>query len=147
MTSPVSAACGLYCGSCRIYLETAKGKTFPGDGGPLTCRGCRSDVNPPWCASCGLKACAKRKGIEFCSRCSEFPCADFVAFRDDPRYPYHTETPEHLHAIAELGEGEWLRRMEAKWRCPACGTPRAWFDRKCESCGAPLPGFVAPAHA
>ncbi len=143
--NPVSAYCGLYCGSCRTYIETAKGRSFSTDAGPVTCKGCRSDVNPPWCAGCVLKACARRRGVDFCDRCSEYPCADFVAFRDDPRYPYHVETPEHLRTISELGEQAWLALMQAKWRCIGCGEPRAWFDRSCERCGGSLPGFRRPA--
>ncbi len=83
--------------------------------------------------------------MDFCDRCGEYPCADYVGFRDDPRYPYHTENPDHLSAIAELGEQAWLALMEAKWRCTSCGAPRAWFDRTCERCGSALPGFAKPA--
>ncbi len=147
MLSPVSACCGLYCASCRVYLETARGTPLPGEDGPLVCGGCRSDANPPWCAECGLKACARRKGVEFCDRCGEYPCDAYVGFRDDPRYPYHVEAPEHLRAIAERGEAAWLREMEAKWRCGACGEPRAWFDQACTRCGRPLPGFARPPTA
>lgn len=147
MPSPISAYCGLYCASCRVYLESSKGTPLQGDAGPMICRGCRSEVNPPWCAGCALKACARRKGVEFCDRCGEYPCPDYLAFRDDPRYPYHVETPGHLRTIAAMGEEEWLRRMEAKWRCGACGEPRAWFDLECTRCRSPLPGFARPAGA
>lgn len=148
MPSPVSAYCGLFCGSCRVQLETARGEALPIEGlGDVTCHGCRSDRNPPWCAGCKLKACARRKGVEFCDRCEEYPCADFAAFRDDLRYPYHAEVPEHLRTIAEEGEPEWLRRMDARWRCRVCGEPRAWFDLACGRCNAPLPGYARPPEA
>jgi hypothetical protein len=36
------------------------------------CRGCREgDCKFP---KCGVLACSKAKGIEFCSQCDEFPC-------------------------------------------------------------------------
>lgn len=49
--------CGLYCGSCKLYLREK-------------CGGCkikRSEICPIW-------KCAEEKGLEFCSECDYFPC-------------------------------------------------------------------------
>ncbi len=146
MPSPVAAYCGLYCGACPLFLETARrpAGTAPAPG-EQRCLGCRSDVNGSWCAQCGLKRCAREKGLDFCGACAEFPCPDWRGFRDDPRYPYHVETGDHLRAIAEAGEAEWLRRMERKWTCPTCGARADWYARSCPRCAAAMPGFSRPA--
>jgi hypothetical protein len=146
MPSLVSAYCGLYCGSCARFLETARRPAGAvAAPGQEPCLGCRSDVNSPWCAQCNLKRCARGKGVEFCGECAEYPCADLRAFRDDPRFPYHAEVGDHLRTIAEHGEAEWLRRMERKWTCPTCGAKADWYSRSCPRCAGPMPGFSRPA--
>ncbi|MHA1168905.1 MAG: DUF3795 domain-containing protein [Candidatus Hodarchaeales archaeon] len=54
----LAAACGLYCGFCRYYMNES-------------CKGCGSEDR----ADCTLlKCCRIDKGLVFCSECDEFPC-------------------------------------------------------------------------
>ncbi len=145
MPRPVAAYCGLYCGACPLFLETVRRPAGePAAPGQERCLGCRSEVNGSWCAQCSLKRCAREKGVEFCDRCGEFPCPDWIAFRDDPRYPYHVEATDHLRTVAERGEDAWIRLMERKWTCAVCGARADWWSRTCSRCGKKMPGFERP---
>ena len=65
---PTIGVCGLDCGLCpRYYTE-----------GTSRCPGCYgpdfSDKHP----SCGfITCCVKKKGLEVCAECSDFPCSRF----------------------------------------------------------------------
>jgi hypothetical protein len=139
------AYCGLYCGACPHLVATEKQDedTLKVLAQRATisledahCHGCKSDQVAIWCRDCNLKTCARRKGVDFCSECDEYPCADFIAFRDTPDYPYHAPTPGHLQTIAENGLVYWLDEQDTRWRCPMCQTRFNWFDTTCPECGS-----------
>ena len=136
-----AAYCGLYCGACPVFLATrTDGGLAATDGTRLACDGCRSDRLPPWCAECGLKACARKKGLAFCGECSEYPCVPYAGFRDAREFPYHLDCPGYLKAIKAIGAAAWLSSMEEKYRCPACSKPISGGGGSCPSCGSPVPG-------
>ncbi len=66
---PTLGCCGIDCGLCpRFYTE-----------GTSRCPGCGGEgfgrVHP----SCFfLTCCARRRGLEVCAQCAEFPCAKFI---------------------------------------------------------------------
>ncbi len=130
--------CGLYCGACPALLETKAGAA------QTACRGCRSDQNPEWCRTCGLKACARGKNVEFCFACPEYPCADLEEFKTSAEYPYHSEVYGYMETIREEGKPAWLKNMKARWSCPACGREASWWDTACPDCGAKLNGYEKP---
>jgi hypothetical protein len=94
--------CGLFCGSCGIYLATKNGteKKFAEENNmPLemvSCYGCRTDKNPVWCTQCKLKSCARNRGFDFCYECADYPCENLEAFKNDPLYPYHLEVYDYM---------------------------------------------------
>jgi hypothetical protein len=140
-----AAYCGLFCGACPDYLATrSAGGPRIIDGKPIACDGCRSGRQPAWCAECGLKACAARKGLAFCGECAEYPCAPYAGFRDAGEYPYHLDCPAHLKAIGSMGAAPWVQSMEEKYRCPRCAKPVSWWSGTCPSCGSPTPGYRKP---
>jgi hypothetical protein len=142
-----AAYCGLFCGACPVFLATrAEGGLATEDGSRIACDGCRSERLPSWCAECGLKACAKKKGLAFCGECSDFPCDPYAGFRDAKEYPYHLDCPGYLKAIASMGAAAWLSSMEEKYRCPRCAKPISWWSGMCPSCGSPVPGYRKPAR-
>jgi len=55
------------------------------------------------------------------------------------------EVGDHLRAIGEVGEAEWLRRMARKWTCATCGQRADWYARSCPRCAGAMPGFARPA--
>ncbi|MBP7401559.1 MAG: DUF3795 domain-containing protein [Clostridia bacterium] len=136
-----SAVCGLYCDSCGIYIATteepgrlpaiaaSKGTTSEG----VRCLGCRSAVLYPFCRDCRMKACAARKGIDFCGSCDEYPCGilqDFQRLK-----PHRIELFESLEDIRDHGEDAWRARMDPEYRCAACGTVNTIYDLECRNCG------------
>jgi hypothetical protein len=54
-TANLATPCGVYCGSCRFYMNE-------------TCKGCASK-------KCGVrKCCVDKCGLDFCTQCDHFPC-------------------------------------------------------------------------
>ncbi len=106
-----SAYCGLYCDACPNYI-----KTMAGEHVDEPCMGCRSETLTKWCTICNLKACAIEKGIDFCSKCTQYPCTKLMAFKEDDKYPYHDDVIEHLVMIAYEGEEGWREKMDSKYR-------------------------------
>jgi hypothetical protein len=140
-----AAYCGLFCGACPVFLATRAEGGLKAEGGALlSCDGCRSERLPVWCAQCSLKTCARKKEIEFCGDCGQYPCADYAGFRDSADYPYHSECPGYLSSIKAEGWKAWLESMERMWSCAECGRPASWWDRICPSCRSAMPGFQKP---
>ncbi len=107
MANEWMAACGLDCESCSIrripfddaaleectawfremgWLKAGEGKAEILDRG-MYCNGCRGDRTVHWSVddegrvSCGiLECCVDRKGLSYCSECSEFPCERMTAW-------------------------------------------------------------------
>lgn len=129
--------CGLYCAACPSY-----GK------GSEPCEGCKSDnVRPGWCSRCSLKACARAKGLDYCSECSDYPCGKLIDFANDPDYPYHSEIYEYQALIRGKGKEKWLEEMKKRWSCPRCGTPFNWWTLICGKCGYQVNGYkVSSPH-
>ncbi len=51
------AACGLYCGACKRYLEER-------------CPGCRENAKATWCR---IRSCCQERHLASCAECGEFP--------------------------------------------------------------------------
>jgi hypothetical protein len=130
--------CGLYCGACPMLLETRAGTA------KAACHGCKTDQNPRWCADCGLKACARGKGLDFCYACADYPCKDLEGFQTSAEYPYHREVYDYMKIIEKEGKDAWLEKMKARWSCPACAQDSSWWDVSCKKCGAGLNGYIKP---
>ncbi len=139
------AYCGLCCGGCSNFQATREGRELEMAalaGQPvqaITCQGCKTDTVAAWCAECGIRACAGKKGIGYCIECADFPCADWKAFETDPKYVYHLEALPNMKAIKARGLAAWLKEQDRRWRCPSCGERISWWDKACKACGAALP--------
>jgi predicted RNA-binding Zn-ribbon protein involved in translation (DUF1610 family) len=145
----LDAYCGLYCGACPAMLAHQNGElealaeSIGMEPEDARCLGCKSEKVASFCASCKIRQCASDKGFDFCFRCEELPCAPFVAFRDDERYPYHAAVPKNLARVQEVGAATWLEEQRVRWRCPACGAQFAWQDETCKNCGQPVSNYKA----
>lgn len=133
--------CGLYCGSCPQFLA-AKSGTLP--AGQIECHGCRSGQTAEWCSECGIKNCARNKGIEFCLQCDEYPCGRMKEFASDSDYPYHGEVYSYLDTIKRRGKDAWVAEMKKRWSCATCGREASWWGLSCEECGSALSGYKKP---
>ena len=72
-TYPTLGCCGLDCGLCPRHYSA----------GPSRCPGCCGpsffNVSP----GCGtITCCVKKKGLEVCAQCDEFPCSRFASWLD-----------------------------------------------------------------
>ncbi len=126
--------CGLYCGLCasrsRIPQQAAAlrhsmteagwlfwGHTVAGfaefwgfldglaDGG---CPGCRADGGYP---QCHIRICARERGFDLCSQCSDFPCSHVEAL--GRRYPTLIADNRRLQTV---GLARWLAEQEERAR-------------------------------
>ncbi len=137
------AVCGLYCGACRVVQCNEDGsvdalaKEWGKDPEGLVCRGCKSDVLAAFCRDCDFKSCAASKGVEYCSECSEFPCAVLIEFRDDDA-AHHSAVVRNSVAMREQGIPAWLESQRDRWDCPECGTRFWWYAKTCKTCGLAL---------
>ncbi len=127
--------CGLYCGLCadraRIPKRAAAlqeamaeegwpywGHTVPGftefwrflEGLHATggCPGCRAGGGFP---QCQIRVCARERGLELCSRCSDFPCDHIEAL--GARYPTLIADNRRLQAV---GLEQWLSEQQERAR-------------------------------
>jgi hypothetical protein len=146
----IAAACGLYCGACPVYIanagvtnldEIAAERNLPRE--EIVCEGCQGGKVTVWCRTCVMRRCPKGQRKAFgatqtCAVCPDFPCADYVEFRDDPAFPYHLDAPLNLEALRVQGRHTWLDRQAAAFACPSCGRRLSWWDKNCPVCARPV---------
>ena len=101
----------------------------------LSCHGCKTETTAVFCTDCGMRACARKRGLPSCGDCGEYPCEMLVSFQAD-RHPHHSAVLKNLKTIKEKGLDAWLEEQRARWTCPGCGTRFTWYDVKCPECGA-----------
>jgi hypothetical protein len=128
----LAGPCGFYCGTCRHYLARAKGllrekKLKHG------CRGCRiQDKNCAWVKrDCAL---LRKKQIDFCFECNEFPCANLGKFDERHRRDDGVSPIANLLRIQKIGVERWLEEQAGEWRCSQCGGTICVIDRQCYDC-------------
>ncbi len=105
MSKPVSkyliAACGLNCKNCDIYLASEnpdiarsianwfkKEKDIDVKLEDIYCSSCKGDRAKHWSPDCWiLECCVDKKGLEFCSKCEEFPYDKLINWANtSPKY-------------------------------------------------------------
>lgn len=136
MNDTILGYCGLYCGECLVFQNTAKGlKTELDPGVAVTCGGCNSQELTPWCTDCTIKNCCRGKGIRYCQLCSEYPCGIITEFINNSKYPYHKRVPESMQRLTQIGFDAWQEEEENRTKCSGCGKKVNWFEEKCTICG------------
>lgn len=132
--------CGMYCGACPNLLATREGKA----DADQTCHGCKSERPASYCATCGIKACARRKGIEFCDRCDGMATCELIrAFVSDTQFPYAQCAIKNLGVIQTEGLIRWLEMQEKRWQCGNCGSAFSWYHETCPRCGLAVASYKA----
>jgi len=136
------AACGLYCGSCGIYLATQENNTekllqyaivLNQSFGETLCDGCKSDRKSAHCdRKCLFVTCTQNKGIEFCGTCREYPCKDLIEFQ--LKMPHRIEILESQNRLKEIGWEQWLIEMKENYSCPQCNAVNSAYDIACRKC-------------
>jgi len=139
----LAASCGLYCGSCGIYLASQENDTekllqyalvLNQSLNETFCDGCRVDRKSAHCSKmCLFINCTFEKGIEFCGACPEFPCKELKDFQS--RMPHRVEILESQNRLKEIGWEQWLIEMKENYSCPQCNTVNSAYDILCRNCG------------
>jgi len=121
--------CGLYCGSCPLYLArtdvTLRAKIAERQGIPvekvLVCAGCRPlrGLIPVLGleAVCETYACAvDDKKVEFCYECEDFPCLKLAPCADRAQEIPHNTKVYNLILLRKEGIDAWLERYPTLMR-------------------------------
>jgi len=138
--------CGIYCGACSIamYSKTGRADEFVAclGGVPkeeLSCGGCKSDNIYAGCKACGLRRCAREKGIEHCIDCADYPCKSYRTWQTVAKLlPHLHGAAASLKNIKLDGVDHWLDVQKKRWSCPDCGTSFSWYATACYKCGRSL---------
>jgi len=103
---PTLGCCGLDCGLCPRYYSA----------GPSRCPGCCGlgffGVSP----GCGtITCCVKKKGLEVCAQCDEFPCSRFASWLDkwwlEDSVVTHRKIRPNMDFIKEHGLEKFLEQQ------------------------------------
>ena len=106
---PTLGCCGLDCGLCPRYYSA----------GPSRCPGCCGpgffEVSP----GCGtITCCVKKKGLEVCAQCDEFPCPKFTSWLDkltiEDSFLTHQKIKSNLYFIKEQGLDKFLKQQKKR---------------------------------
>jgi hypothetical protein len=88
------------------------------------CPGCRQGGGPPFC---GIRKCAKNKGLDLCARCDEFPCHRIKSLAKG----YINLIPD-MQRMKEIGFDAWFEEQQKR-----AETGFVYSDIRC-------PGYEVP---
>lgn len=146
------APCGLYCGTCGIYLATRDENTkfkavlsrMYGTPPEMTaCLGCMQTSKDAtifgYCEMCAVRECAGEKGFYSCHQCEDWPCQHFTDFE----FPIGVRVreraiPSWQQKVSELGHEQgcvaWARSEVELYHCSGCGEPLFRGAQRCRAC-------------
>ncbi len=114
----LTAPCGLDCFNCQIHEDnlTAEFARMMSDktGVPveaISCQGCRRQDGVHWhlpTEGCATLTCAREKGVDLCSDCSEFPCGLLAPLADGAAMYPHNFKLYNLCRIQKIGIESWI---------------------------------------
>jgi len=110
---PTIGVCGLDCGLCPRYY-TAGTSRCPGCGGP------GFPNKHPSCSF--ITCCVKKKGLEVCAECSDFPCSKFRSdeeyrqLKGTSSYPSNKKLMPNQKLIKEHGIVQFIQQQEERMR-------------------------------
>jgi len=109
-TYPTIGACGLDCGLCTRYYTV----------GPSRCPGCCGPNffdKHPTCSV--ITCCVKKRGLEVCAECPEFPCPKFkdpeeYQTLETSSYPPYRKIIPNLNFIKEHGIEKFMEQQRQR---------------------------------
>jgi len=136
--------CGLYCGACGIYraerdrpkLQVWLAEHFGCKPTDVCCVGCNPDGTGCWSPDCKRLECIQGRGLENCAFCPDADpesCSLFAEMHEQ-YLAWGFDIAESLALLREAGTEDWLKRMEGRHSCPACGTKLTFNDKNCPIC-------------
>ncbi len=147
------APCGLYCGTCGIYIAGRDGnekfrgilaKLYGSKPEETHCSGCMQEDPAEdlyfFCRECKIRECVRSREYYSCHQCGEWPCDHIKNFPLATGRRVMNETiPVWREKVAELGDEkgsiEWARSVCERYHCPGCGKPLFRGARRCRGCG------------
>jgi hypothetical protein len=110
---PTIGVCGLDCGLCPRYYTI----------GTSRCPGCGGPDFPNKHPSCSfITCCVKKKGLEVCAECSDFPCSRFKSneeyqqLRESSSYPSYRKLMPNQNFIKAHGIQMFLEQQKERMR-------------------------------
>ncbi len=110
---PTIGVCGLDCGLCPRYYTA----------GPSRCPGCAGPDFANKHPSCSfITCCVKKRNLEVCGECPDFPCPKFKTedqyrqVKESTSYPPYQKVLPNLHAIKEHGIAQFMRQQRRRIR-------------------------------
>lgn len=119
------APCGMNCMACYkhcYHKAPCPGCLMGGSGKPEHCR------------KCGIKDCAREKGLSYCFMCQDHPCKQIKNLDRSYRKRYGASLVENSRFVASHGLEAFLARQKAAFTCPACGGIVSIHDGACSEC-------------
>lgn len=115
----LTGACGMDCFNCIVYEKNIDDETInrlakltnkPTSAVP--CKGCRNGDGgcPAFMKGCATLSCVKKKGLEFCYECSDFPCDRLIPCKDSADRLPHNFKLYNSCQIKKLGLIEWSKK-------------------------------------
>ena len=108
---PTIGVCGLDCGLCARYYT----------GGTSRCPGCTGPDFSNKHPSCSfITCCVKKKNLEVCAECSEFPCSKFKSeeeyqqLKQSSSYPPYKKIISNLNFIKEYGIKKFIKQQKKR---------------------------------
>jgi len=108
---PTIAVCGLDCGLCPRYYTVGQSRC-PGCGGPDFFN------KHPSCSF--ITCCVKKKNLEVCAECSDFPCPKFKSneeyqqSKESSSYPSGKKVMPNLNFIKEYGIEKFVAQQKER---------------------------------
>ncbi len=88
--------CGIFCGLCSRFHSKAKSR----------CLGCGPDGH---CSYCSIyRCCVRKRELETCADCHEFPCDKFAKWFDADSFVTHRKCLDNIQQIKSVGVDEFL---------------------------------------
>ncbi|MFV0399476.1 MAG: DUF3795 domain-containing protein [Oscillospiraceae bacterium] len=101
---PLFSACGLNCGLCpRFHTQ-----------GASRCPGCAGEGFSAVHPSCGVLTCSRKKGVEYCFQCVEYPCKKYDHAEDYDSFITHRHMTKDFEKARERGVDAYRRELDEK---------------------------------
>jgi len=129
MKKDLIAPCGMNCRICVGYF----GYTMAGKKRKMRCIGC----NPSGKSCAHLKTHCKNKTIdtiEFCFKCSDFPCEQLKKLDSKYRKRYDMSMIKNLEYIRDNGMDAFLKQQKKRYTCSHCGAVWCVHTNICYDC-------------
>jgi hypothetical protein len=108
---PTIAVCGLDCGLCPRYYTVGTSRC-PGCCGP------EFFSKHPTCSF--ITCCVKKKNLEVCAECSDFPCSKFKSekeyqqLKESSSYPSYKKVMPNLNYIKKHGIEKFIEQQKKR---------------------------------